>query len=107
MGLVFFLRRCLSMTSQKTLCIQKLVETVMLPHAQENKPLLRKFQQNNDPKHSSNLVRAWFREHNLDIPEWPSQSPGLNSIKNIWVELRRSIFWSDKKIFKKYGTISQ
>src|SRR5687767_9771221 len=50
-----------------------------------------RLQQNNDPKHTSRVVKEFIAENEINVIDWPSNSSDLNPIENMWQIIKDNV----------------
>ena len=48
-------------------------------------------QEDNDPKHTSGKAQEWRDNNQVNRISWPSQSPDLNPMENVWAVLKANV----------------
>ena len=72
----------------------QIYEEALLPSAKmlfPNDPNGWSLQEDNDPKHRSKKATEWRKQNHITRITWPSQSPDLNPIENVWALLKIKI----------------
>lgn len=70
-----------------------ILENVMLPSVEQlypNNTFI--YQQDNCPIHTARIITQWFGNNNIELLPWPSRSPDINPIENVWGLLVKKIY---------------
>ena len=65
-----------------------ILEVGLLPFLETYYPCGHRFQQDNDPKHTSLYAKWWYKEKGINWFHTPAASPDLNPIELIWHSLK-------------------
>ena len=75
----------------------KILSVGLLPFARRKFPGMRfRFQQDNDPKHTSRLARQYFTREGINWWHTPPESPDLNPIERVWSHMKQYLTYSIK-----------
>lgn len=85
----------------------------LLPFLRRYRRFRFKYQQDNAGVHCSKRPRPgfipmmqWFRDHGIELLEWPSRSPDLNPIENLWGIMVRRVY-ADNRQFQTVDELKQ
>ncbi|GBN81588.1 Transposable element Tc3 transposase [Araneus ventricosus] len=73
----------------------KYIETLenhLMPFAENIGGRNREYQHDNAPTHTSSAAKNYLNSKNVTVLEWPSISPDLNPIENVWGIMSRKGF---------------
>lgn len=61
-----------------------------------------RFQQDNDPKHTSRLAKSYLGKNMPKVLDWPSNSPDLNPMENLWNQVKTNV---EKRMPRNLGEL--
>ena len=77
-----------------------ILKDTLLPFISAKFPDSHRFMQDNDPKHTSRLAKAYLEEQGINWWHTPASSADINPIESVWAELKQYIARSMKPLNK-------
>ena len=68
-----------------------ILRTQLLPAGQKLYGRNWHLQQDNDPKHTSRVAKDFLSQNSVQAIDWPSNSPDLNPIENMWQIMKNNV----------------
>uniref|UniRef100_A0A1I7W8V1 DDE_3 domain-containing protein n=1 Tax=Heterorhabditis bacteriophora TaxID=37862 RepID=A0A1I7W8V1_HETBA len=65
------------------------------------------FQQDNATIHASRSTKTWLQDNSVDTMDWPSRSPDLNPIENLWAILFETVKDLQNAICKAWSEVDK
>ena len=84
----------------------KVLQEYLLPCYKKICGKNRVFQQDGAAIHTSKVTQNWLKSKNINVLEWPANSPDLNPIENVWGLLVRRVYANGRQ-FKTKNDLKQ
>lgn len=78
----------------------KILQKHLIPWMGKTHPKSAIFQQENDHAHTAKETQAWMARVSLEVMDWPSKSPYMNPIENIWALMAKRVYKNGRQFDK-------